>query len=122
MKKKNETPEKKRKILCDELNASIREYNNLLLYGGQDPFYPDGVNLNLVRNHIFYHRNALLKLCKEHNLQIPEECFLPVPEEVDIGYMANLAQSDRVKRLQQMGYKLTLKKPQQENNQLCFFT
>lgn len=121
MKKKKETPEETRQKLCDGLIESIRRYDELLLHGGQDPFYPDGVNLNLVRNHIIYYRRELLQLCKAWDLRLPEECFIPVPEQIDNGYMASLNQTDRVKRLQTSGYILTTQKPKKRNTQLCFF-
>ena len=38
-------------------------------YGCQDPFWPDGTNMNLVRNHIIYAKERL----KEQNLEIEDE-------------------------------------------------
>lgn len=40
----------------------IREYEHweyLKEYGGSDPHYDDGVNMNLTRNHIIYYKNEL---------------------------------------------------------------
>ena len=43
----------------DERRASIVKecaiWENLRVRGGQDPFYPDGVNMNLTRNHAIRH-------------------------------------------------------------------
>lgn len=56
---------------------------NLYRYGGSDPFWSDGCNLNLVRNHILYYKNQL----KEMN-PIPEAFYKETPPEVDQSYMA----------------------------------
>ena len=37
-----------------ELEKSYACWDHLKEYGGSDPFWPDGVSMNLVRNHIIY--------------------------------------------------------------------
>ena len=78
--------------------------------GCNDPFWPDGCNLNLTRNHILYYRRKIEELCQVTGTVLPEEYFLPVPPEVDNHYMANLKQKERVKRLVSAGNNLTRKK------------
>ncbi len=69
-----------------ELAESHERWLLLYEYGGSDPFYPDGINLNLVRNHIIYYRSRLEELCQGQEL--PEIYYRPLPPAVDNGYMA----------------------------------
>ena len=78
--------------------------------GCNDPFWPDGCNLNLTRNHILYYRRKIEELCQMTGAVLPEEYFLLVPPEACNHYMANLKQKERVKRLISTGNNLTRKK------------
>lgn len=67
-------------------NALIGEYvrwQQLYTQGGNDPLYSDGVNMNLIRNHILYCRRELEKL-----QYYPEVYNREIPPEVDKNYMA----------------------------------
>ncbi|AEG14512.1 hypothetical protein Desku_0913 [Desulfofundulus kuznetsovii DSM 6115] len=76
----------------DECVAALKErferHAEILAKGTTDPFYPDGVNANLVRNHILYYRKRLEEICSQSFLALPEIYFRPVPEPVDESYMA----------------------------------
>lgn len=63
-----------------------RRWSELWHFGGSDPFYEDGVNLNLVRNHIIYYHIQ----CEEElePSEFPAEYSMPIPPEVDNNYMA----------------------------------
>lgn len=68
------------------LEESYARWECLYEYGGSDPFYEDGVNLNLVRNHIIYYKQILEK---ENNLfGLPNAYYRELPPKVDIRYMA----------------------------------
>lgn len=68
------------------LEESFARWEHLYEYGGSDPFYEDGVNLNLVRNHIIYYKQMLEK---ENSLfGLPEVYYRELPTEVDIRHMA----------------------------------
>ena len=67
--------------------------------------------MNLTRNHIIYYQRQLREICTENRLPLPDEYYLAVPPEVDMNYMANLKQKDRVERLKTMGRPLTTKRP-----------
>ena len=60
---KNSTKMPDPKKLSKELGAKIRnernEYEKLRVHGGQDPFWSDGVNMNLCRNHVIYLRKRI---------------------------------------------------------------
>lgn len=113
--KKKQTPEQELRGLIESLRREFSQHASLKEYGGQDPFYPDGVNMNLVRNHIIYDKRKILELCSENGFELPDEYFIPTPDKVDNGYMANLNQKERVKRLIQHGDKLTTKKTRYDN-------
>lgn len=58
---------------------SWNQWQNLHKHGGSDPFWSDGVNMNLVRNHMLY---AIRKGAE------PLE-DMPLPDEIDRHYMAD---------------------------------
>lgn len=47
---------KEKEDFSAELVKSFERWEHLKEYGGSDPFYSDGVNMNLVRNHIVERR------------------------------------------------------------------
>ena len=49
------TRERLSKLLMDELE----HWQEIFEHGCQDPFWPDGVNLNLTRNHILWYRHEI---------------------------------------------------------------
>ena len=86
MKKKNDkmTPEK----LGAEIRTSYDRWHYLYEHGGSDPFWPDGTNLHLVRNHIIHAKRKCEELLKPE--EYPEEYFaLKIPDELPFGYMAD---------------------------------
>lgn len=72
-----------RKVLEKELKDSFDRWEHYFHYGGQDPFWADGVNMNLIRNHIIYQKEQLKEL--EY---FPEIYYRETPPEVDSNYMA----------------------------------
>ena len=56
------TPEREIKALYKDIEAEFSQWNFLKEHGGSDPFYADGVNMNLVRNHIIYDYRKLDEL------------------------------------------------------------
>ena len=72
--------------LLEELKKAYAQWESLYKQGGSDPFYPDGVNLNLVRNHILYFKRQIEEtqpLYKNTELFQRE-----LPPQVEDGYMA----------------------------------
>ncbi|MEQ3232286.1 hypothetical protein [Fusicatenibacter saccharivorans] len=107
---KQKTPEQKLKGLCANIIRERNHWIHINEYGCNDPFWPDGCNMNLTRNHIISYRREIEEICEETGMALPEEYFLKVPPEVDNDYMANLKQKVRVERLKQQGDKLSRKK------------
>ena len=107
---KKNTPEQQLKLLCSLIIRERATWTFINENGCNDPFWPDGCNLNLTRNHIISYKRAIAELCEKTGMTLPEEYFLKVPPEVDDNYMANLKQKERVERLREQGNKLSQKK------------
>ena len=68
------------------LEKSFARWDFIRENGCSDPFWADGVNMNLVRNHIIYYKQ---QLSEEATLfLLPEAYYREVPPEVDNNYMA----------------------------------
>lgn len=122
MARKN-TPEQEMESERIGLINSIQRWKHLKEFGGQDPFWTDGVNMNLVRNHVIYAKNKIYAISKKYKLPIPDEFYLQTPPEVDDLYMANLDQKERVDRLRQLdrsGKGLTTKCKSYDDKQMSF--
>lgn len=96
---KEETSEKIVKSYCQHIREEIAQWKEINQNGCNDPFWPDGVNMNLTRNHIIYYQRLIREICTENQLPFPEEYYFSPPPEVDKNYMANLKQKERVKRI-----------------------
>lgn len=96
---KKKTPGQEVEALCKSIRQEIYHWKNINQYGCSDPFYADGTNMNLTRNHIIYDKRQISEICEEHGIPIPEEMYLPTPPEVSDYYMANLRDKDRVSRV-----------------------
>lgn len=61
MKNSMKTPDQKKrsKQLGKEIRDSKKRYEDLRVHGGSDPFWSDGVNMNLCRNHVMYFRKQV---------------------------------------------------------------
>ena len=69
-----------------ELEKAYAHWQDLYEHGGSDPTWPDGVNLNLVRNHIINYKRQIEETCP---LYMSHELYQrPLPPEVDNNYMA----------------------------------
>ena len=69
-----------------ELQKDHDRWTEIYTHGCSDPFWPDGANLGLVRNHITYDRRQI-----EENMRpedYPAVYFKEIPPEVDRDYMA----------------------------------
>ena len=80
----------KRKHETDYAAALENEYarwDEMFTKGGSDPSWADGVNLNLVKNHILYYKAQLAK--QENSLfGLSDVYYRETPPEVDPNYMA----------------------------------
>lgn len=69
-----------------QLADSFDRWQQLYLYGGQDPGWADGVNLNLVRNHIIYYKSQIRETMAPD--AYPEIYYRATPPQVDSDYIA----------------------------------
>lgn len=85
--KKISTEELAKAMIGKELAKKYERWNQFNTYGGSDPFWEDGFNMNLVRNHIIWYR----KRCEEelNQADYPEEYFRELPPMVHPKYMAD---------------------------------
>ena len=83
MAKKNETEN-----LTEELAKSFERWDYLREYGGSDPSYADGTNMNLVRNHIMYYKQKIMEQYGSDYEKYPEVIYRETPPEVKENYMA----------------------------------
>ncbi|MBD5473649.1 MAG: hypothetical protein HDR20_12390 [Lachnospiraceae bacterium] len=118
----------KKKTVKDQLQKyresiieRLEHWKHIKKNGCNDPFWADGCNMNLIRNHIIYYKGEIAQICKENRLVLPEEYYIPLPPEVDSGYMAKLDQKERVQRFRQEGRKLVTKKIEYDETQLSLF-
>ena len=118
--KRQQDPEKELIGLKREIRREIENWEYINQNGCNDPFWSDGTNLNLTRNHIIYAKQKIKEICEEHRIEIPEELYLPTPPEVNDYYMANLKQK---RRLENIGHheKITTKRNKYDRNQLSMF-
>lgn len=86
--KKQKPDDELLQINISELQESFLRWEYLYQNGGQDPFWSDGCNLYLVRNHIFYYKGKIKEICEESGLSLPEIYFKEEPPEVDRNYYA----------------------------------
>lgn len=96
---KKKTPEQKLKELCKEIRSEIDHWEYINQNGCNDPFWTNGCNMNLTRNHIIYAKRQIVEMCEEYDIPIPEEMYLPTPPEVSDYYMNNLRDKKRVERV-----------------------
>ena len=69
-----------------ELQKDHDRWEHLYTHGGSDPFWSDGCNLMLVRNHIINDRRRIEETMSPD--EYPQIYHEPVPPEVDRDYMA----------------------------------
>lgn len=72
--------------LENELTERFERWDSIYENGCSDPFWADGLNLNLVRNHIIYYKSQIeAEMDKD---SYPEIYYRDTPEKVDDSYMA----------------------------------
>lgn len=93
--KKTQSVENRLKEAIASCEESHRHWHDIYENGCSDPFWADGVNLNLVHNHIRYYNNIIRECCDELGQDYPEVYHREIPPEVDPDY---IAQKERIIR------------------------
>lgn len=75
--------------MIGELKGRFARWSEIKNNGAKDPFWTDGVNINIVRNHILYYRKEIEQL-SVGLLFPPDDPILnePVPPEMPNEWMA----------------------------------
>lgn len=76
------------KQLENELLSDYARWSHIYHFGCSDPFWEDGTNINLVRNHIIYHKGQIEKLLGDKYYLYPDCYFFPKPIELPNDFMA----------------------------------
>ena len=121
MGKMKETPEQIVSKCVNNIVREIARWKCIQEHGCNDPFWADGCNMNLTRNHIISYKHDIQEMCEENNMPLPEGYYLATPPEVDNNYMASLKQKERVERMCRYGAKFTKKKTEYDLEQLSLF-
>lgn len=77
-----------KKTLEEELKEEFQHWDNLLETGGSDPSWPDGVNLNLIINHIIYNKQSM----EASKAEAPEIYHRRTPEKLPDNFMVKAEQ------------------------------
>lgn len=73
MAKEKKSPEDTVEHLSKELMDNLYRWYRLKSFGGDDPFWTDGYNMQLVRNHIISDKCQIKQICNDNNLPLPPE-------------------------------------------------
>jgi hypothetical protein len=80
--------------LQKSIKDSFKRWDQIRRRGTTDPSWPDGTNMNLVRNHVFYYQGKLRELCKTQKVRpCPIEAKRKPPREVSHEYCAPKSKS-----------------------------
>lgn len=90
------------------LEREFKHWEHLYTYGGYDPFYADGMNLNLVRNHILSYKREIERFMEKEEQELtlfassyPDIYYKETPPEVSYDYMVR-ADEIRARARQQL--------------------
>ena len=72
--------------IVEMIENEYKAWNHYNTEGGYDPFWEDGVNMNLIRNHIISYRQQIIEMTGGENL--PEIMDRELPPEVLQNYVA----------------------------------
>ena len=70
-----------------EIRNEYKMWDEIAEHGCGDPFWEDGANMNIVRNHILYLKKQLISQAEKENVPIPPEVYWALPPEVPDTYM-----------------------------------
>ena len=86
-------PKKKDKVIIPMdleaiLMSEYSRWKRIFEFGCNDPYWCDGVNINLVRNHILYNKKVVEEVLKDNYIAYPDVYFYPDPVELPNDFMA----------------------------------
>lgn len=105
--------------LCEDIHRNVAVWKRYRDKGGSDPFWTDGDNMNLCRNHIIDDRRRIEEIITTDGIDPPDELLIPVPPEASTDFMAHRLSAAERKRLRLPA--VSKKKPEYDENQLDLF-
>lgn len=113
---RKKTPEEDFKEEIDGVAKSVNMWKQHAKEGCSDPHWEDGVNMNLLRNHILYYTNNIITLCFEHGFDLPGCLDLPMPPKVSNNYMCKNGNKERMERIKEKGRDMIFERPKYNRN------
>lgn len=77
--RKRDGPKERLKQTVKDCLERYQHWQKLYEDGGSDPFYTDGANLALVRNHIIYYKKQMEEACLALACDLPDVYFRALP-------------------------------------------
>ena len=93
------TQDQQLKELGKYIFGEIAIWKRINEYGCNDPFWADGCNMNLTRNHILYAQKQIEEICTANGSSPSDEYYLATPPEVNDNYMATLKNRRRLETI-----------------------
>ena len=84
--------------LVRKIRDNYKWWNDIATHGCSDPFWEDGCNLNLIRNHIISLKSQIIGQAEEDMEQIPQEVYWAIPPEVSNTFMVRSGKHYRIRR------------------------
>lgn len=81
--------------LVSVIKGRFATWRAIWLNGTTDPFYQDGTNLNLIRNHIIYYQDQLVALCKRDGISLPKAAEMAPPREMPHDWLATRSKAGK---------------------------
>lgn len=75
-------------VLGQRIFSDYSHWVEIFNEGCNDPNWSDGVNINLVRNHILYDKSEVERVLGDNYIAYPDEYFYPDPVELSSNFMA----------------------------------
>ena len=83
---------KKQQITAQSLESTLldeyRRWKQIFDEGCSDPFWEDGVNIQLTRNHILHTKGEIQRHLKDNFIAYPDSFFYPEPIQLPNYFMA----------------------------------
>jgi len=87
MPKKKKTPAEILRELEKNLQERYERWLHIRKEGCSDPYWADGTNLYLVRNHCLYYRCQIAELCDTYGFSYPKSYLRTLPPELPMDFM-----------------------------------
>jgi len=91
-------PETEMQAYAKKIRYSIERWKSHKENGCSDPGYPDGTNMNLLRNHVIYYKRKMDELHAKEKTALPLERYLPTMPYVDPNWFAK-PKTERAQRI-----------------------